>query len=322
MSNSRTTQEKILLRLSLGGGLGILPFAIYRFIIQDWLIALMDLTASLGMLTLFTYVIYSRNFELGTKILSALALTAVVLTIYIKGAEQQFWLFPAIISIFYLLNPKTGAIFAIATIIVVMPIIFQQTSMVTLGTMLVTLTISISFAYIFSSQMAHQSLLLVQQATKDPLTGAGNRRALSEKVKQLIASYQRTGNKVTLLLLDLDNFKNLNDTFGHNIGDQFLIGMTKLLKSRVRTSDSLFRFGGDEFIIVAESTGLNEAQTLAEELRLSIEKTKIIAEATVTVSIGIAELSMEDTNEKWIKRADNALFKAKEIGRNKVYIAE
>ena len=322
MSNNRTTQEKILLSISLGGGLGILPFAIYRFITQDWLIAFMDLSASLGMLCLFTYVIYSRNFELGNKILSAIALTAVVLTIYIKGAEQQFWLFPALISIFYLLKPKTGAIFAITTMAVVMPIIFQQTSMITLGTMLVTLTITISFAYTFSSQMAHQRQLLVQQATKDPLTGAGNRRALSEKVEQLIASYQRTGNKVTLLLLDLDNFKNLNDTFGHTIGDQFLIGMTKLLKSRVRTSDSLFRFGGDEFIIVAESTGINAAQTLAEELRLSIEKTKIIAEATVTVSIGVAELNMEETDEQWIKRADNALFKAKEIGRNKVYIAD
>lgn len=322
MRNSRTTQEKILLRLSLGGGLGILPFAIYRFIIQDWLIAIMDLTASLGMLSLFTYTIHSKNFELGTKILSAIALTAVVLTIYLKGADQQLWLFPALISTFYLYKPKTGAVFSITTTIIVMPIIFQQTSLVTLATMLITLAITLSFAYIFATQMAHQRQLLVEQATKDPLTGAGNRRALSEKVEQLIASFKRTGSKVTLLLLDLDNFKNINDTFGHNVGDRFLVGMTKLLKSRIRASDSLFRFGGEEFIIVAENTGINSAEILAEELRISVEKTKIIAEATVTVSIGIAELVMDENNEQWIKRADNALFKAKETGKNKVYIAD
>jgi len=186
----------------------------------------------------------------------------------------------------------------------------------------VSLTITLIFAYVFATQMEYQQVLLIDQATKDPLTGAGNRRALAEKVEQLIASFQRTGNKVTLLLLDLDDFKKINDTFGHNIGDNFLIQLTKLLKSRVRVSDSLFRFGGEEFIIVAENTDLAAAMVLADELRNTIEKTKIIPETAVTVSIGIAELNMEESNDQWIKRADNALFKAKELGKNQVYIAE
>jgi len=322
MSNTKSTKEKILLRICLGGGLGIFPFAIYRLSMLDWTIGLMDLGASLGMLSLFAYVLITRNYDRAIKIPAIIAILAVVFSIYIKGYHQSYWLYPALASVFFLLKPKTAIGYSVLTIAIISPIIYQQTPIVTFGSILVSLTITLIFAYVFATQMEYQQVLLIDQATKDPLTGAGNRRALAEKVEQLIASFQRTGNKVTLLLLDLDDFKKINDTFGHNIGDNFLIQLTKLLKSRVRVSDSLFRFGGEEFIIVAENTDLAAAMVLADELRNTIEKTKIIPETAVTVSIGIAELNMEESNDQWIKRADNALFKAKELGKNQVYIAE
>jgi len=322
MMNRRLTQEKILRRITLSGGLGILPFAIYRLSVQDWVIGVVDLVASSCMLLLYFYVSTTKKIEQGCKILSSVSLLAVVLTIHIKGAQQIFWLYPALVSFYYLLRPKTGMIYASIAIILTLPLIYQQETFIFFVSMLVSLIVTLTLAYIFASQMEQQQHQLIEQATKDPLTGAGNRRALGEKMEQLIASFQRTGNKATLLLLDLDDFKHVNDTFGHNTGDSFLVEVSKLLRTRIRLSDSLFRFGGEEFIVVAESTDLADAKTFAEELRSTIEHASIIPECSVTVSIGIAELNMDEPSEQWIKRADNALFKAKDMGKNTVYIAE
>lgn len=107
---------------------------------------------------------------------------------------------------------------------------------------------------------------------------------------------------------------------GHNTGDRFLIEMTKLFKSRIRVSDSIYRFGGEEFIVLAENTGVKDAVILAEQLRTATESYKIKSDNMITVSIGVAELKENETDEQWIKRADKALFRAKDAGRNTVCI--
>ncbi len=318
---NRTTQEKVILGISLAGCLSLLPFIAYRILIQEWLLVFVDLMASIGLLSLFLYVYVSRRVIFASGLLCAIVITAIVVSIYIKGIEQSYWLYPICISFFYLLKPRLGIIYSLITIILVLPVINQSGNLLILGQMLVPLTITIVFAYIFSKEMANQRNLLQEQATKDPLTGIGNRRALSEKMDQLIALFQRTGNKVSLLLIDADHFKIINDTYGHNTGDLYLIEMTKVIKSRIRISDSLYRFGGEEFIVVAENAGIKDALILAEELRATIQSHKIKSDKIVTISIGVAELKSNETDEQWIKRADIALYKAKDLGRNTVCAA-
>lgn len=317
----RTTKEKVLLSLCLGGGLGVLPFVIYRLSAQEWVIGAVDLLAVMGMLTLFVYVYKTRKVKLAANLLSLITLTAVVLSIHIKGIQQAYWIFPVMVSFFYLLKPYPGIVYTFLVLILTAPILFQQSTTLSLGMILVPLGITVIFAFIFSKEMDHQSCLLKEQAMKDPLTGSGNRRALSEKLEQLIALYQRSGNKVALLLIDIDHFKAINDSYGHNIGDHFLKEITRIFKTRIRISDSLYRFGGEEFIVLAENTDIKEALILAEKLRSTLQNYKIISKKVVTVSIGVAELKPDETDEQWIKRADLALFVAKDSGRNTVCAA-
>ena len=99
--------------------------------------------------------------------------------------------------------------------------------------------------------MHEQSEQLSLLIRKDPLTGVGNRRALEEKLDEYTASQQRTKIVASLIMIDLDHFKNINDVYGHIVGDQVLIKLTEIINSRIRISDNLYRFGGEEFVIIA-----------------------------------------------------------------------
>ena len=314
----RTTREKVLLGFSLGGATGVSPFAIYRILEQQWLIGLVDLFAAIGMFSLFFYVHKTHKIELASIILSIITLLAVVFSIHIKGSAQAYWIFPVTVSFFYLLKPKLSLVFTVITIILILPVLLKENHSLTNGLLIVPLLITISLAFIFSKEMNQQRLLLLEQTTKDPLTGIGNRRALTEKLEQLIALFQRTEHKVSLLLIDVDYFKVINDTYGHNAGDNCLIKIAALFKSRIRVSDSLYRYGGEEFIVVAENTEITDAIILAEELRSTLEIVKFNVATPITVSIGVAELKTNESYDKWIQRADVALYKAKNSGRNKV----
>ena len=156
-------------------------------------------------------------------------------------------------------------------------------------------------------------------ATIDPLTASGNRRLLGTKLSDVIANQSREQYSICLLLLDLDGFKEINDEYGHAIGDQIIISVCKLVKEHTRVLDSLYRYGGDEFIIAPLSMNLKTAKKLAEKIRHVVENHKFIHDIKLTLSIGVSEYNIGDTPESWISRADISLYKAKNNGRNKVY---
>ncbi len=318
---SNVIKLKILIGVSLAGGLGILPFAIYRYSIQDWLIGTMDLIAGVGMLILAVYVYRAKQIIIATHVMLSITLIILTFTIYNKGAQQAYWIYPALISFYYLHKPKTAILYTCITAALLLPVLYQQMTTPGFFTLITTILMTLLLAYIFASEVESQQKLLLEQATKDPLTGAGNRRALAVTLDQQVASFRRNGNKTTVLLLDMDHFKKINDKYGHNAGDRFLIHLTKTLNSRIRITDSLFRFGGEEFIVVAKNIDLEAGRILAEELRSTIEKGNLIPETNTTVSIGVAELQADETSDNLIKRADDALFQAKELGRNRVIVS-
>jgi len=321
INEQNTNKVNILIGISMAGGIGILPFCLYRLANQDWITGIFDLIASLGMMTLALYVYRTKRINVAIYVLAIITLIVLVFTMYNKGIQQAYWIFPALASTYFILKPKFAALYSIITIVLISPVLYQQATMLTFSAIIITLVITLAFAFIFATEVNAQRDMLLEQATKDPLTGAGNRRALAEKLNQQIASMQRTSSKSTALLLDMDHFKKINDKFGHHAGDRFLVKLTKALRSRIRVTDSLFRFGGEEFIVIAENTDLEAGRVLAEELRSTIENGNLIPEAVTTVSIGVAELQADENDESWIKRADDALFKAKESGRNQVYIS-
>lgn len=163
---------------------------------------------------------------------------------------------------------------------------------------------------------------LRDSALIDPLTGLYNRRFLQEHTKQIISGVLRRGNQVGLLVCDLDYFKQVNDTHGHDVGDQMLQETSKILKSSVREADLVIRFGGEEFLVLLLDVEPGTAIKIAENIRVKMEQFKMRVGDSVlqkSISIGISEFP-SDTDGFWqaIKYADVALYQAKETGRNRV----
>ncbi len=152
----------------------------------------------------------------------------------------------------------------------------------------------------------------------DQLTGICNRRCLEEKLQEYIELSKRYQRPFSLIMFDIDYFKHINDTLGHDIGDKVLKTLTNIVKQNIRSTDILARYGGEEFIIIAPETTLDQAKILAEKLRISIENTNIENFINITCSFGVAELYSQDTQETFLKRVDESLYKAKRSGRNRV----
>lgn len=164
--------------------------------------------------------------------------------------------------------------------------------------------------------------LALDQALRDPLTGAQNRSAFQTTLDREFDLARRQGVPLSLIVLDIDHFKHFNDNYGHSFGDDVLKAVTTSADSTIRRSDLMFRYGGEEFVIVASHTDLEGAHLLAERIRQNIEALGTVAgrEVCITASLGVAELKPDDSTTRLFDRADKALYRAKAQGRNQTVI--
>jgi diguanylate cyclase (GGDEF)-like protein len=163
-----------------------------------------------------------------------------------------------------------------------------------------------------------QRRVLMEQAMTDPLTGAFNRRYMEGCLATAIERRHRTGEPASLLMIDVDHFKRINDALGHSGGDEALKRVVALISGRARKLDVLFRVGGDEFMILLPGTRYAGALAVAEDLRSLVAHSALIDEYRMSVSIGVSELQMSQSVGSWIEDADVAVYRAKQGGRNGV----
>lgn len=162
---------------------------------------------------------------------------------------------------------------------------------------------------------------LYEAALRDPLTKAYNRRALFERLETDLSHAVRHDTPLALLMFDLDHFKQVNDTYGHLVGDHVLREFADLVSSTVRREDLFARYGGEEFAMACRSTDVQHATELAERIRAAVEARAFVFEGqriSVTVSVGVACTWKEATVEALIERSDQMLYRAKNEGRNRV----
>jgi len=152
----------------------------------------------------------------------------------------------------------------------------------------------------------------------DELTGIYNRRKLELEIEHELSRANRYQNSLALIVIDIDLFKQVNDTYGHQVGDKVLISVANLIKDNIRRSDFLARWGGEEFIIMCTQTALTGALSLAEKVRGLIEVCNMGEVGSITASFGVAEYRQNESAESFFRRADTLLYKAKEAGRNRV----
>jgi len=165
----------------------------------------------------------------------------------------------------------------------------------------------------------------IHAAQKDALTGVGNRAALNEALTRKIEVAQRHKRTLGMIILDIDHFKKINDTYGHSTGDCLLKALTRTAEKTIRISDQLFRYGGEEFVVLLPETGLKGVKNLAERIRHNIEALNCVCNGDhikMTASFGIATLNVDENEESFFIRADKALYEAKDSGRNCARIAD
>jgi len=315
---NRSAQSKILLVLSLGTAIGILPFTIFRLLQHDWYVAILDMVVLTGMSAIFVYVYITDNIKNASLVLILVALVGNVVSFYLKGISQVTWIYPAMLSAYYIMSPKKGMYVNLIMLTFYIPKLITTLEVINVATILSTIIITNIIAFVFASELRKQAVVLKDLASVDYLTGTGNRRALDEKLEQLHKTLKNHDKTASLVLLDLDHFKKVNDSYGHIMGDEVLIKLSKLLIKYYDDYGVVFRYGGEEFLIVCPDKNKNDVSTMADELRKIIKKEIIVNNNGQTISIGVAEYVKEENIDNWIHRVDLALYQAKNEGRNRL----
>lgn len=161
---------------------------------------------------------------------------------------------------------------------------------------------------------------LEKNATTDMLTQAFNRAKFNEIIKHEIERVKRYTHPLSMIMFDIDYFKNVNDQHGHSVGDYILKTLTRVVQENLRETDSLVRWGGEEFIVIAPETGPGRAEILAERIRSAVENFPFDIVGRITISLGVTQFRKHDTEDTFITRTDNALYTAKRSGRNRIEV--
>lgn len=300
---------------------GIAPFAVLRFLHGQPLAGLADLAILAGIS--FVVIHVWRGGDLARAGLWAvlIANAGCVTVVVLVGLSAVFWVYPVLL-VNYLLVDRFKAV-AVSVVAVALIAALSDALDSPLQTFLfVTTAVVVSlFAFIFAQRTDKQREQLERLAAHDPLTGASNRLTMLSELNIAIENGRRAGLPVALAVLDLDHFKRVNDEFGHDGGDQVLVQFVRLVNARTRRGDRLFRYGGEEFVLLLPGADTAALQQLLETLRASVERGLGIDGHPVTVSIGGAIWSSDETAGQWLARADAAMYEAKHNGRNCVVLA-
>ena len=249
-------------------------------------------------------------------VLTTLAATIVLTTVHI-GTQAILWTFPAIIASFFLVSPFASALFS--TALVSANCLYCWHVGDTPMLLRTGLAGAMTTLMMFFSMRHMRSLLarLHSSSLLDPLTGAYNRRHL----RQTVDVFKASPEGAALLSLDIDNFKSINDRFGHETGDRVLRLVARIIDRNVRLSDTVFRFGGEEFLVLADGLSAVQAGQQAERIRRRVEELTGAGTCPVTVSIGVAPIAGGQPVDRAFQVADAQLYAAKRAGRNQVSIA-
>lgn len=314
---------KLVFRLCVILSLILIPFSIWHLLNQAW-----------TMLTVTTVPIFiGLTIGIATRrlgylphwmLISTATLTSIMalLSGYAAGLNSYVWAYPAVLFNYFLLGTRAGTVINVVFVALAATNqgIWSEPSF-TPRAVLSLLTVTL-FAWVFSRRVSEQREELGRLASTDSLTGVGNRRAMDEALEFAQDLSNRYGNLGSLLILDLDHFKAINDKFGHRTGDRVLAQFGDLLLKHKRHTDLAFRFGGEEFIMVLPETGADAAAHVAEDIRQRVETETWNSVGRITVSIGVAEVIRHDSVDDWMKRGDFALYHAKSEGRNRVVVAD
>lgn len=294
------------------------PFAIASLLQEKWWLgAWTSFIVSIFAVNLWAIIYQDRYFPKMVRFVLAPAIIifsgVCLMTLEMMGV---FWLYPIIVSFYFLLKRQDAWIANILVMCFAIPFVsihFDAAYAIRIVTSLVMISI---FSAIFTQLISAQEARLKALIVTDHLTGLYNRSLLNERLSEAIQQYNRSRAPMTLITMDLDHFKTINDQYGHIAGDRVLKKVSEVLIRRSREVDTIFRTGGEEFLVVLYNTDLEQGIRAAESYLRLIAATQCIPQKTVTMSAGVATLKEDESAEQWMLRSDNSLYKAKDAGRN------
>ncbi|GAA0424235.1 hypothetical protein GCM10009133_36010 [Cocleimonas flava] len=300
----------------------IFPMSMYRFYTNDFVIGMFDLAISLLLLSLSISIWRRKKVQYVNYVVFGISSIFMLIIVSVKGINSFMWIFAFVGIGYYTINKTVALASSILLSLASTLIVIDQITTEFLVSYYPALILLNILLYLGASKSENQQSLLFELATIDSLTRVKNRLAFNEKLDDLSASLSRSNQTVSIMILDIDHFKKINDTFGHAEGDEVLAVFAKLIKASIRSSDSVYRYGGEEFVVLAYNSNLDSAAKLAESIREKVAAFPSLAKYDLTVSIGVTEIPAKDENAtSWLDRADEALYLSKKRGRNKVYLA-
>lgn len=315
-STKRDFHLVVVVVFCLIGVLGIMPFAIYRFAHGQIMHGVVDLMI-LACISFGSLHSLRTGRSEGTAVLIAMTYSIGCIAVaYLNGFAGLLWVFPVLVANFLLVRGWRAI--AISAVVIV-AVGLCDSALGTLGnktTFIVTTLVVSLFAFVFARRTELQHRQLEAIALHDPLTGANNRRGMQSELEIAMATSGRTGLPLGLVLFDLDHFKQINDSFGHEAGDQVLIQISQLVRRHTRKDDRFFRVGGEEFALLVPGADAASLSEVAEKLRVAVETEIHCHGRVVTISAGITRYCLGETAAVWQGRADAAMYRAKRNGRN------
>jgi diguanylate cyclase (GGDEF)-like protein len=243
---------------------------------------------------------------------------AITLSLATQGVIGAFWCYPVVLFSYFVLRRAVARVCSVALLVVATAFVHHYLTMRITVRFVVSLTLTAFIVEAILNIVGELQRRLLEQAITDPLTGAYNRRHMEARLVEQPEVLRRHGSPATLLLIDVDHFKRINDEHGHKAGDVVLQGLAATVRNRARHVDVLFRMGGEEFVLLLPGTAEADAARMAEEIRAAIAEASLLDGRVVTASIGVAGLEEEDTVDTWMRATDAAMYAAKEAGRNRV----
>jgi len=315
-----SSHPKLIAMLAIVSGVALIPFVVRFAWIGDYV------AAGFIALVVALLVTTSRQFFVkGTSLFGGLEIiitagVAIAVVIEENPISITYWCFPFILASFLMLKRQVATVVSAFFSLYVCYRIGMLHSYIDGIRLFIGIGLSVFLANAFIKIVELKIAELEQKASTDPLTGTYNRLYLTDRLREEISQIKRYHKNAAIALIDLDKFKLINDEHGHDVGDQVLVDLVSITKSRLRESDMMFRFGGEEFLILFPNTNSKQAFKVVDDLKAEIAKKLVLSGKSVTFSAGITDLSSKETVEETLKRADNLLYDAKNNGRNQCVI--
>ena len=299
----------------------VTPFTLYRWHSGNITGVIANLTVMALVGAVLILVLTTKKTRLAGSLFTVVTASGVILSSLTLGPTAIGWGYLTMWVNYLLTSLRVALVLNVVLIaaLAINPKTFDGAAQI--ASFVVTAGLVTVFGYIFAALLSKQQTQLETAALQDPLTRVGNRRLMRRDLDSAIRQRAASNRSFTLMMVDLDHFKKLNDEYGHDAGDQVLKDFAQSLRKQIRTSDGLYRFGGEEFVLLFRDTDEVVAQRLATALHQSTTTHLTGPAGGLSFSAGLAVLRSNEDQDGWLRRADHALYEAKATGRNRVVTA-